>query len=90
MPISVHVTLPVLVPMQLFYTIAAMYTIRVLALSCVSRWAGVARDLTFCVLITTNITLTTVFCGCVQEKPGGTSNYAIKEKNQHVNTDVQL
>ena len=61
------------------HTITVIHTIGVLALCCVSGWTGLARDLAFCVLITTNITLTTVFGRCVQEKPGGTSNFVIKE-----------
>lgn len=61
------------------HTIAVIYTIGVLSFSCVSGWAGLACDLTFSVLITTNFTLATVFGRCVQEKTGGTSNFAIKE-----------
>ena len=49
-------------------TIAVIYAIGVLALCCVSGWAGLARDLTCCVLITTNITLT---IDVSKKKPGG-------------------
>jgi len=62
-----------------FYMNAVTYAIRTLAFSCVSGWAGLARDLAFSVLVTTNITPTTVFGRCVQEETGGTPNCVIKK-----------